>query len=129
MTLTQLSDQALHEQTKELFRKERVLLTSIIHHLRENQRRRLYSSFKYESLQDYLIFEFGCSEDQAWRRVDAIRLLEDLPELEEKLEQGLHCLTNLNLAHALFKKEEELNSSFSRQEKLEILTAIESLPT
>src|SRR5688572_5601806 len=107
MNLTHLCDEVLHQETAKLFQQERTLLTTIIHHLRENDRRRLYSSFKYESLTDYLVFEFGLSEDQAWRRIDAIRLLEELPEIEAKIQAGAHCLTNLNLAHALFKKEAE----------------------
>jgi hypothetical protein len=129
MNFDHLSDQELHEETLKIHHQERRLLTNLIHHLRENERRRLFASFKCESLQDYLEFEIGYSEDQAWRRVDAIKLLEDLPELEEKINRGLHCLTNLNSAHALFKKEAEFSTAFTREEKLEILEAIEQTPT
>jgi hypothetical protein len=129
MNLDHLSDQELHEETVKIHHQERKLLTTLIHHLRENERRRLYSTFKCESLQDYLEFEIGYSEDQAWRRVDAIKILEELPELEEKINRGLHCLTNLNLAHALFKKEAEFSTAFTREEKLEIFEAIEQTPT
>lgn len=130
MNLSHLTDEALHQETAKIIKQERHLLTTLIHHLRENLRRRLYAARKCESLKDYLVFELGLSDDQAWRRIDAITLLEELPELEEKIHQGLHNLTHLNLAHAVFKKEAEFaERPFSRQDKLDVMNCIEGLPT
>jgi len=130
LNLKYLSDVALHEKTKSLFKQERHLLTTIIHYLKENNRRRLYSLYKHDSLESYLMFEFGCTDDQAWRRVDVIKLLEELPEIETKIHNGWHSLTNLNLAHALFKKEKEFaEEPFTKSEKLDILETIECMPT
>jgi hypothetical protein len=129
MNLKHFTDETLHNDLGALFKGERVSLVKSLYYLREIQSRKMFSSYKYESLQDYLVFEFGLSEDQAWRRIDVIKLLEDLPELEEKVKSGAHTLTNLNLAHALFKKEEEFaDKPFTKEEKLEILGTIERLP-
>jgi hypothetical protein len=53
-----------------------------------------------------------------------MRLLQELPEVEEKIESGSLNLTHLGLAKAAFQRE-----AFTREENLEILAEIESQPT
>src|SRR5690606_3972500 len=67
----------------------------------------------------------GYSEDQAWRRIAAMRLLKELPEIEEKINQGALSLTHLGMAKSFFAKEEKSGQSFTKQEKIEILENLE----
>ena len=68
-----LSDQGLHVKLQSLAKKERELLTETLKHLREAERRRLYSVFKRGSLFEYTVKDLGYSEDQAFRRIQAMR--------------------------------------------------------
>lgn len=88
MNLRNVSDQVLLEKTENLVKQERELLTQVLHHLREIESRRLFSSLGFKSLFDYAVKKLGYSADQAARRISAMRLLKEIPELEEKIESG-----------------------------------------
>lgn len=124
MQLQQLSDETLLRETEKLVQTEREILSALLQHLREIERRRLFSALGYSSLFAYCTGKLGYSEDQAQRRISAMRLLKELPEVEEKLQSGALTLTHLGLARAAFQREE-----FSREEKLQILSEIEQKPT
>ncbi|PWU15627.1 MAG: hypothetical protein C5B49_11520 [Bdellovibrio sp.] len=96
--LGSLSDSALLENTQTLVKQERELLTEILHHLKEIENRRLFSSLGYKSLFDYAVKHLQYSEDQAARRISAMKLLKELPEIEEKIELGSLTLANLSMA-------------------------------
>jgi hypothetical protein len=55
MNLTKLSDKDLHSETKALVGQERQVLTMILYHLKEMERRRLFSDFGCSSLFDYAV--------------------------------------------------------------------------
>ena len=71
MNLRHLTDQCLLADTKQLVKQERELLTVILHHLREIERRRLFGA--HPSLHVYAEKELGYSASQAHRRVDRPR--------------------------------------------------------
>ena len=104
MNLSHLTDQSLLDKAAQLAKEERELLTAILHHLKGIERRRLFSSLGYSSLFDYAVKSLGFSCDQAFRRISAMRLLKELPQIEEKISSGKMTLTNLNLAQSLFKQ-------------------------
>lgn len=109
------------------------------------ERRRLFSSLGYKSLFEYCVKELKYTEGQAGRRIQAMRLLKELPEIEGKIEKGEISLSNLSKAQSYFKEakrlqvkrdvadsssiglssgisEEELNRSF----KLKVLKDLEN---
>ena len=88
MNLSHLTNQALLLDTKFLSHRERHLTTQVLWHLREIDKRRLYADLKYSSLWDYVTQELGYSSGTAYRRISAARALEEMPELEAKLNQG-----------------------------------------
>ena len=55
MNLTQISDQSLLSETKRLTQCERKITAQILHHLREVERRRLFSDCGCSSLFDYAV--------------------------------------------------------------------------
>jgi hypothetical protein len=105
MNLKHLTDHQLLEGTKDSVGRERNSLLVVLHHLREIERRRLFSSLKYSSLLAYCVEELNYSEPEAIRRISAMRLLRDLPHVESKVRAGSLTLTNLVLAQTLFSKE------------------------
>jgi hypothetical protein len=130
MNLTHLSDNVLLCETKKLAREEREILIRILWHIREVEKRRLFSKLKFQSINDYLEKELGYSSDQAWRRIAASRLLNEIPEIEEKINSGELNLTNIGLAQALFKKEKrDAQKPFSLEKKKEVLNQISGQST
>ena len=125
MNLHKISDRDLLDVTKKLSGEERVLLIKILHHLREIDRRKLYSDLGYKSLFEYAVTELKYSEDQAWRRINAMRVLKDLPQFEEKVSEGLLTLSNINMATNLFRAEQKfLGRPIPAQRKHEIMEAV-----
>lgn len=104
MNLTQLSDQVLLDETKRLAKEEREILVQVLHHLREIYERRLFSALKYKSIFDYAVGELKYSEGQAARRVQAMRALAAVPEIETKIVNGELSLSNVAMVQTAFVK-------------------------
>jgi len=105
MNLRAISDKALLQNTKSLVQNEREITLSILHHLREVERRSLYALLGYSSLFEYALRELRYSEGSAQRRISSMRLIKELPELEEKIESGVLSLTALSQAQVFFRQE------------------------
>jgi hypothetical protein len=129
MNIKNLSDPMLMQKTDLLVKEERQALTNLLHHFREIERRRLYCDYKYGSLHKMLVGYYGYSDDEAYRRVSAMRLLKELPEVEEKINSGELSLSHLGLAQSFFQKEAKIQQAeVSKDMKLEILSKISEQP-
>ena len=133
MNLKNLTDGELLQSTQQLVQRERDLLTQVLHHLKEVERRRLYSDLGYSSLFDYAVRELKYSEGQAGRRVQALKLLQELPQVEEKIQQGALNLSNICQAQSFFRAEQKAQATagaptpaFSSEAKLQILKELEN---
>ena len=124
MNLTFLSDIALVQTTENLVRKEREILLSVLDHLREINRRRLFSSLGYKSLFEFTVRRLGYPEDQAYRRIAAMKLIEEIPEIESKINTGDISLTHIGLAQMLFRQEKKIDREMSRETKLSVFEQI-----
>jgi hypothetical protein len=122
MDLRHLTDKVLLTDTKFLVSRERELSTKILHHLKEIERRRLYSDLGFTSLFDYCMRELGYAESSAIRRIQSARLLNELPQIESKIEDGSLSLTNLSLLNQFFKNGEITNVD----EKMAIMAKVEN---
>ncbi len=127
-----LSDRDLLKRMQLLVQRERSLVTEILHHLREVERRKLYSDLGYKSLFDYAVRELGYSEGQAGRRIQAMKLLRELPqeeakELEKKIEDGSLNLTNICQAQSFFNEVKKTcpDKPLQAKDKLEVLKELE----
>jgi hypothetical protein len=130
MDLRHLTDETLLKETKDLKAKELAVLTALLHHLREIERRRLFSGLKYKSLYDYAIRDLGYPEDQAARRISAMRLMKEIPSIAGKIANGSLSLTNLCLAQTFFRREKKVSQKkYSSAEKLEVLQKLENKST
>ncbi|MCP4913129.1 MAG: HNH endonuclease [Oligoflexia bacterium] len=97
-----ISDQILLERTKHLVKTEKEITAKIVKHLDEIDRRKLFCDLKYSSLYDYCINELSYSEDQAYRRITAMRLARDNVTVKSELNKGQLSLTNINLLKSTF---------------------------
>ena len=103
--LQTLSDSELLLQTRSLVSRERALTTELLAHLREVERRRLYAEQGYSSLFDYVRRGLGYCEGSADRRISAMRLLKELPQIEPAIKSGELSLSNASALQHFFKKE------------------------
>src|SRR4051812_26788436 len=103
--LKSLSNEVLHSETRQAVIKERVATTIVLHHLREVERRRLFSAMAYSSLFEYCQKELGYSESSAQRRISSMRLMKELPEIETQIEDGKLSLSVIAQAQSFFRQE------------------------
>ncbi|MEK2644988.1 HNH endonuclease [Bdellovibrio sp. BCCA] len=122
MNIRYLSDENLEQNLKSLVQKEREILSDILLHIAEVDRRKLYLSKAYPSLFDYLTKHLGYSAGSAQRRIDAARLSRDIPEVAESLEAGSLNLSQISLLQkAIRQTQKEAHMAVPVGTKKEIL--------
>lgn len=104
MKLNQLSKQELNLKLKLLVQKERELLHEILAMICEIDRRRSFLDEGFPSLYEYLTKYIGYSEGAAQRRIDAARLMNQVPELGQKIKDGLVTLNQISLVQKAARK-------------------------
>ena len=129
MFLKAMRDAEILSQLKILVAKEREILTETLYHLLEVQERKLHLEEGYPSLYSYCVEVLGYTEAQAYRRLSAMQLLKEIPELKKNIESGSLNLTHLTQAKKYFKSESENANPLSKDEKLELLTSLENKTT
>jgi len=127
MDLKSLSDSQLMSELKNSVLEERQKTALVLEYLREVERRRLYADSGYASLWDFCIHELAYSEASASRRIGAMRLLREIPELKEDLLSGKQNLSSLSKARNFFQLEEKhQGEKLSIEEKKEVLQELEN---
>jgi 5-methylcytosine-specific restriction endonuclease McrA len=129
MNLKHLSDDAVLMEAERINTRLREDLISLLYHLREIDRRRLFAKLKFPSLFEYTIQKLKFSEDEANRRIAAMRLLQEVPEIEEKISSGNLSLSNVAMARRLFTKEKKAGRALDQKAKVEVLNQLENQPT
>ena len=102
MNFRNLSTPVLLATTKIAVIEERKSLLKVLHLFREIERRRAYHP--HSSLYVLAIKEYGYSHHEANARITAMRLIRDVPEMENKIESGALCLTNAIQAQSYFRR-------------------------
>lgn len=129
MNLKTIQDSTLIDKTLELVREERERLIVLLNHLREIEARRLFSAIGYKSLFDFCVRHLGYSEDQSYRRIAAMRILREIPELVPKISSGEINLSHIGVAQSFFKQElKATKCAIPKVKKLEIFELISSKP-
>ncbi len=128
--IKKLSDSELLGRTQELVARERKLSTEILHHLMEVERRRLYALRGFSSLFEYCVKNLGYSESAAQRRISSMRLLREIPEVEEKIQSGHLSLSVLSQAQSFFRNEAKVQERpLAVEAKKEVLLKLEHKST
>ena len=86
MNLKPLSDKTLLARTLTLAREEREILLQVLWHLKEIEARKLYSDLRCAGLFEYCVKVLKYSEGQASRRISAMRLLKEIPNIAKSIE-------------------------------------------
>lgn len=126
MQLRSMSDDQLEQNLKGYVVRERKLLYWVLEHIREVDRRRLYLDRAYPSLYEYLIKECRYSGAAAMRRLEAARLLGEVPEMAVPLREGSLNLSQIGeLARAVKQKERLTGETVTAADKRGLLIKVE----
>jgi len=123
MKLNQLSDQELDQQLANRISKEREVLSEILYLIIEVDRRKIYLDRAYPSLFEYLVKHHGYSSGSAHRRIEAARLMKDIPNLPEKLESGVLNLSQVGLVQKVIRQNK---IKASKEEKIELIQSLQN---
>ncbi len=120
-----LSNQELESQLKQLVQKERQLLHVILQHINEFATRKLYLERAYSSLYEYLTKELGYSGSAAMRRIEAARLLREIPVVARKIQEGTLNLSQIGeLSRSIKEKENTTGHKVTGLQKEELVAKI-----
>jgi hypothetical protein len=124
--LQTLSNELLVERFGKLVRTERKISHLVIACIAEVETRKIYLDRAYPSLFEYLTKEFGYSESAAYRRISAARLLRQVPEIAQKIEEGRINLSQASLLVQTVRAAEKSSAqTVTKDQKLQILEMIE----
>jgi hypothetical protein len=133
-----VSDSELLSQVRIDAANERRSGLAVIHQLREIALRRLDAKLGYSSLEKFCMEELKYSPGSAWRRVRAMRALQELPEFETRLEAGELTIANVSQVQSFCEQQGktaaekreilEQVSGLSKRETEQVLAAIAPLP-
>ena len=105
MILNNKTDRQILSELKSWVGKEREAVSHVLHYLREVEERRLYLQ-EASSLKDFCMKVLKYSRHEAQARIDAMRLLQIVPELDADLDHGRLSLTVAAQAMSCFRKED-----------------------
>lgn len=125
MQINKLTDSNLLKKTEEAVAWEKNQTAMILRLLYEVDQRKLYTEVGASSLFKYCIEILDYSEMEASIRIQAMRLIQTVPEVEEKIKQGKISLTNAAKVQTFFRQEKATSS----KEKQIIVEAIEGKST
>jgi len=128
-SLRKLPDTTLLLQTDSVVQNERASTLEVLHHLREIEVRRLFVECGYTSMHEMCIKRFKYSEGQTQRRLSSARLLTELPEIQDKIQDGSLNITTLSKMQTFVRSEKQAQHVLSKQDKLELLTELENKST
>ena len=124
---TSMTNAELEIELKKASTDERILTKRIVELVAEALRRRLWAGRGYSSAHRWLVGEFGYSDSSAVRRLDAARVLVDVPEVAEKIATGALTLASLSQLQSTFHREEKrTGEKLTAELKKEVVRKIEN---
>ena len=126
LILKKLSSSELITATKLAASDERKATFALIEHLREIDDRLLYLELGFGNLFELAVKELGLSEGSAHRRISAMRLARDIPEVKEKLESGKITLSNAAQVQVALNSVKKKKLTVS--EKTDLIESCENKP-
>ncbi len=113
------SEIIIHNKIKSLVIQERATLVQILEHLQIVYDTRLYAKMGYGSIIKYLIKEHGYSESAAYRRMQALKLVKEIPEVKNLVKKGNLHLSGITTLQVMMKGED-------RASKIDVISKIQN---
>ncbi len=116
MTVDQINEKLIL-----LTRNERKITNEILNHIILFQKVGGYLKLGYSSMHQYLTRALGYSDDMSYRRLKAAQLMQEVPEIEDKLKSGELNLTQAVLVQKSVETAQKENGTKVTKEKKEKL--------
>lgn len=126
MSIQYFSNAKLETSFINLVKSERKITHLILLHIKEIESRRSYLDGGYKSLFDYLTKFSGYSSSSAQRRIEGARLLKEIPQLSNSIQEGK---INLSQMSEVVRSVNQSSQRVSTEQKMNLLKAIESKST
>ncbi|MBK7960318.1 MAG: DUF222 domain-containing protein [Bdellovibrionales bacterium] len=127
MNFFEITNEELHHRLVSRAAEERRLTHQILQLIAEVDQRKLYLPMKAESLFDYLVQLIGYTPASAQRRIDAARMMQQVPELGSKIENGSLKLTQVSQVQQVLRLvRKKDNIQLLPDEKKDLLTKLEN---
>jgi hypothetical protein len=124
MNLKNLSNSILLNEAKSAVNEERNATFKVLNYLREIESRRLHLEEGYSSMFDFCLKCLGYDESQTHRRLSAMKLMREIPQIESKVISGKLSLSALSKAKSAFNKMAKTNEALNLSEKAEVLKTL-----
>ena len=121
MSLESLSKQELLTRAGTLVAEERRITAEIICALREIERRRIYLEMGFGSMFDLLTRHFKYSPGAADRRISAMRLSRDVPDVAKSIESGKLSLSTASQVQHFLINEKKRGKDYSAEDKCKLV--------
>jgi hypothetical protein len=106
---------------------ERTLTIEIIGLLEEVDRRSLHLGLGYGSLLEFCVKDLKYSDSAAYRRISAMRVAREVPQIKEAIESGSLNLVTVTQAQTFFNHEKKYSfKNYSKAEKIIVLQSLEN---
>ena len=123
MKYKSFSDIELDLRTETNAHVERESAAEAVRLFQEIHARKLYLQYGYPSLFEMAVKRYGYCAASAMRRINAMRLSNDLPEVQEKIESGELSLSVVNELQTYFQQEKKADRAYSMSAKVELVEA------
>src|SRR3954470_10088561 len=118
-----LRDQEILERLEKLVQTERKITAEIVEYIRHVEIRKLYLELGCSSMFQYLTEKLGYTAACAQRRLDASRMLHEIPEIKEELKTGSLNLSQVALV-AKGVRQKEKTVQVSKEDKRLLLEQV-----
>ncbi|KYG63664.1 hypothetical protein AZI86_12605 [Bdellovibrio bacteriovorus] len=126
MSLKFYSNQELIQRIEKLVRTERKITHLVLLHINEIETRKLHLDMGYDGMYSYLTKGLGFSDGAAYRRLQSARLLNQVPEVAEKIEAGTLNLSQLTQVQKCLTEASQKGVVVSAYQATRILEKIEN---
>jgi hypothetical protein len=125
MDLSKVSNKEVLFRLEKLVRTERKITHVILCHINEVAQRKLYADLGFSSMHKYLVDHLGYSDDSAYRREQAARILKQVPAVAEKLEDGSLNLTQVMNLQKCLRQEKKSGQTVLPAQTSQILESLD----
>lgn len=113
------SDDVLLSETKITVEKERQVTAQLVEYLAEIESRMLFATLGFSSMWNFCREYLNLSEGASQRRIQAMRLRKQVPEVQKALEDGTMSLCNAAKIESFFRVEKKRGRAQTVQQKKE----------
>jgi 5-methylcytosine-specific restriction endonuclease McrA len=127
--LKSVSNESLVFHTKKLCSEERRLTTLVLEYLREIDLRKIHLELGYSSLYEFCKTELHYSEGSAHRRISAMRLMSEVPEIKPMIESGAVSLSGIASVQSFCNNQKKQEKPVPAEEKRKLVEGIQHKTT